>query len=121
MSDLNIYANNAYDEEGIPVACLGIDSDPFSLHLWIYENEIDLIPRVRGAKWDERQSLRIGRTAGASAFWSEDANLVSILLGHDDESWCVALRFPVDALDQIYVKVSAVKTWVTTTPRFPLK
>jgi hypothetical protein len=121
MTDLNIYANQAYDDDGIPVACLGIDSVPFSLHLWIYGDQIDLIPRVREANWDDRQSLRIGRTAGTAAFWSADAELVSILLGKDDESWDVALRFPVDALDRIYSEVSSLKTWVTTTPRSPLK
>jgi hypothetical protein len=60
--------------------------------------------RLRGiddADWDARRSLTIGTCAGASVHWAADGGDASILIGHDDETWDIAVAVPVAAVHEI--------------------
>jgi hypothetical protein len=119
MPDLQIYANEAYANDGAPVALLVITSDLLSLNIWLQRDEIDLLHSVRDANWENRQTLQIGTSAGTTAFWSADATTVSILIGHDDETWDFGVMIPIGDLERILDVVNPLKTWLSTTSRIP--
>lgn len=47
------------------------------------------------------RSLAVGRCAGAPAWWNERDGQVTILVGHDDVTWDVAVIVPLAAIDAI--------------------
>jgi hypothetical protein len=113
------HANEAFDDNGTPAAILVITADAYCLNLWIHHDEIDKIPGVILANWDERKSLQIGRSAGSKAFWCADATSASILIGHDDETWDLSITLPLPAIQQIYDVLTPLKAWLATTPHMP--
>jgi hypothetical protein len=58
---------------------------------------------IRSADWDQRRSVQVGASAEASAFWSCRGDEVTLMIGHNDETWDVAVTFPV-AIVQAIVK-----------------
>lgn len=115
---LSIYANQAYDSEGNPVATLGIDRQDSSVVVWVRSEEIDLFSQVRDAEWQSRGSIRIGQCAGSPVFWCADAEKITLLIGPDDETWGVAITLPLLALDKIVAALHEHREWLATTPRF---
>jgi hypothetical protein len=65
---------------------------------------------IRSASWDERASIRAGESAGAPVFWALDGDAVTLLIGHDDETWDVAITLPVAAVDEIVRLVDASRS-----------
>lgn len=75
------------------------------MNIWLTANELASVPSVRAARWDERQSIQLGRCAGAPTFWScEDGNL-SILVGDDDECWDFGVTLPVEIIDDVIEEI----------------
>ncbi len=109
---LSIYANQAYDSDGTPVATLGIDRQDSSVVVWVRSEEIDLFSQVRDADWQNRGSIRIGKCDGSPAFWCVDAEKISLLIGPDDETWGVAINLPLLALDQIIAALHEHHEWL---------
>lgn len=59
------------------------------------------LTEIRSTDWDQRQSLQIGESAGAPVFWSCRDDQVTLMIGHDDETWDVAVIFPVAVVHAI--------------------
>jgi hypothetical protein len=72
----------------------------------IYASLADLrqLRTIEGRSWRDRQSLAIGRCAGAPVFWCEQDGQVSILVGSDDETWDVAVTVPLATVDDIVTR-----------------
>jgi hypothetical protein len=115
---LSIYANQAYDSDGAPIATLGIDRQDSSVVVWVRLEEIDLFAKVRDADWQSRGSIHIGQCVGSPVFWCAGAEKVSLLIGPNDETWGVAMSLPLVALDQISKVLHEHKDWLSTTSRF---
>jgi hypothetical protein len=60
---------------------------------------------IRDADWDDRRSLHVGRSAGALVHWSFRDETVTIMVGHDDETWDIAVEVPVATVDEIVRKL----------------
>jgi hypothetical protein len=43
----------------------------------------------------------VGTAAGADVFWSARDGVVSVLVGHDDETWDIAFVVPVAVVIQL--------------------
>ena len=63
---------------------------------------------IRSADWDERRSVQVGESAEASAFWSCRGDEVTLTIGHDDETWDVAVTFPVAIVQTIVEELPRV-------------
>ncbi len=115
---LSIYANQAYDNEGLPIASLGIIWNDTCVVVWVRLDEMDLFPKVRDADWQSRGSLRIGQCVGSPVFWCSDDKGITLFIGPDDESWFVSVNLPVEALEQISAALHEHREWLATTPQF---
>jgi len=62
-------------------------------------------PRVRAehaaSHWNERRSITAGTSAGARVFWCANEDTATIMIGHDDETWDIALLMPVAVVEKI--------------------
>jgi len=63
---------------------------------------------VRSADWNQRRSIQIGESANASVFWSCRGDEVTLMIGHDDETWDVAVGFPIEVVDAIVRELDGV-------------
>ena len=57
------------------------------LNVTASERDLDELQRVAGAKWLDRRSLRVGMCLGSPVFWSCEDGRLSVVAGHDDETW----------------------------------
>jgi hypothetical protein len=82
---------------------------------WVFSfratlGELDGLRSIREADWLARRSLHIGRSADAPVHWAVNGETVTILIGHDDETWDIALEVPVVTVDDI-VAQAAARNW----------
>ncbi len=99
-------------EEGVddsePYYAIKIGHAVFELNVYVERTELPLFSRVPAADWDQRGSVRIGRSAGALAFWSTKGDTVSILVGRDDETWDFAVGIPMQSFVEIMRELGQV-------------
>ena len=90
------------------VFVIGLSTDAVEIHIFMDAVEAPKLSEVRGRRW-ELGALRIGRSLETPAWWSveaeEEGRNLSIVFGDDDQSWGLALRFPLEAIDEIRRKV----------------
>jgi hypothetical protein len=72
---------------------------------WLTKPELLLIPQARTARWDDRGSLKIGESAGDSAFWCCSDGILSILVGQDDETWDFGVSMPEGIIDDMIAEI----------------
>ena len=77
-----------------------IQAQDWELNVYLSEQELSALDHIRFADWNMRQSIRAGVSANASVFWAydKDNGMVSILVGHDDETWDIAVMLPLAEL-----------------------
>jgi len=63
---------------------------------------------VRSADWDQRRSIQLGKSAEASVFWAFRDDEVTLMIGHDDETWDVFVSFPIDIVEAIVSELDRV-------------
>lgn len=92
-----------YEDGGVAVK---ISMPQFEISVWIPQEEVSNLEQVRTTVWD-KGSLRIGKSAGEAAWWSADLQeqTLSIVIGHDDETWDVGATLPLATLDLILTEV----------------
>ncbi len=75
---------------------LVLSSVPFMLRIHAAAADLLRLDAAHQARWAERESLQVGTTALGRAFWcaGEAAGSVRVLVGHDDETWDLALTLP---------------------------
>jgi len=99
MADVVVDAE--VDADGRTLACAKISSGEWEVNVRATPPEFASLDSIRGATWASRNSIAVGRCAGALVFWSCDGPTASILIGSDDETWDVAFSVPVDVVDRI--------------------
>lgn len=73
----------------------------WEVNVWVSVEELARLRGIREADWNERRSIRAGQSAGASVFWASDGGDVTLMVGPDDESWDLAVTFPVETVDAV--------------------
>ena len=63
--------------------------------------ELTRLRDIRQAIWSERRSIPAGNSAGGTVFWCADGDVATVMIGHDDETWDIAVRLPVTAVVRI--------------------
>jgi hypothetical protein len=87
-----------FDIEGSPGApvLVKLQTETWEVNVWAPLADLARLRNVKDADWDARRSLAIGTCAGASVYWAmEGEDQVSILIGHDDETWDVGVTIPL--------------------------
>ena len=83
-----------------------IGGDRFEINVRLSPAEARSLPGVRETPW-LTGSLRAGACCGAAAFWSRDGDTLSLLVGHDDETWDAGFMLPAATLDDVLTAVAA--------------
>jgi hypothetical protein len=82
-----------------------IQKSDLEMNIWMAANELALIPKVRTARWNERESIKLGKCAGSPTFWSCEDDHLSILVGLDDECWDIAVMLPAEIIDDLIAEI----------------
>jgi hypothetical protein len=65
---------------------------------------------IRDADWTKRRCLHIGESVGAPVHWAVDGETASILVGHDEETWDIAVTVPIVTVETIVTETLA-RSW----------
>jgi hypothetical protein len=76
-------------------------TDAWGVNVRASADDLLTLAEIRSANWNERGSQQAGESAGAPVFWAREGNHASLLVGHDDEAWDVAITVPLTVVDQI--------------------
>jgi hypothetical protein len=87
-----------------------LQAGAWELNIHLERGELLRLSQVRQAGWLGRKSLQLGQAAGSSVFWSTDDSTLSILVGHDDETWDFGVMLPLAVLDEILEEVARALT-----------
>lgn len=64
------------------------------VNIRLNRTDVEALSGIQSADWAKRGSILAGECAGARVFWSADADVASILVGTDDETWDVGVMIP---------------------------
>ena len=104
-------AVDVVDDEGA-LLDIKIATGTIEVNVLVPVDQAGLLGRVRDTPWASG-ALQIGTSAGAPAWWctgdadGEDSDNMSILVGEDDQSWDIALQFPIATIDEVLRAVAA--------------
>ena len=85
---------------------LKLQSTSWEVNILLTEEDLSTLPAVRNAKWNDRGSKVIGTVEGAKAHWSCEGGKLSILIGHDDETWNIGFWMPELVLVEIETEIA---------------
>jgi hypothetical protein len=78
-----------------------LQSEAWELNVYASFAELRRLRTIEDTSWSDRRSLAIGTSAGAQVFWCEQDRQVTILVGHDDESWDVAVIVSLATVEDV--------------------
>ncbi len=84
---------------------LKVQSRDAEVNIILSREELEKLKAVSTAKWDNRTSLKLGLCMEKPVFGSLQDGLLSILSGHDDESWDVGIWLPESMLRELYEEI----------------
>jgi hypothetical protein len=105
MTPVSVCLNLSFDLLGDRAFVFKISSQDWELNIEMREEEAALIADARAARWDDRSSLWIGKAAGADTFWSCKDGELTILIGHDEESWDIGFTMPESVIDDLLAEI----------------
>jgi hypothetical protein len=112
LPEYSIYANEGGDEHGNLFAWLNIGGPNYHLIIQIGPDDLDKLPKAWDARWDDRTTQKIGVVHTSPAFWSVRGDELSILIGHDDESWAIAFSLPATTLGMMIEKLKPLRQYL---------
>ena len=90
---------------------MSLSTDTWLALIHIAPEDVAKLGEVTSRSWDDG-ALRIGDSAGASAFWSvngeDDNDTVVILIGDDDETWDISFAVPAATIAEIVDAIAAL-------------
>jgi hypothetical protein len=70
-------------------------------------DELISLSTVRETDWADRRCLHVGQCAGSQVHWAADGDVVTVMVGDDDETWDVAVTVSLATVDKVVADVSA--------------
>jgi hypothetical protein len=112
MSEVDVSLEPMVDAPGGETWQAKIASDLFEVNVQASLDDLLRLAGVRGTSWNDRTCLRVGTCLDAAVFWCSNADVghddeVSLLVGHDEETWDVSLTIPVQAIDDLVSEARA--------------
>ncbi|HTL30678.1 MAG TPA: hypothetical protein VL282_15710 [Tepidisphaeraceae bacterium] len=107
----SITVDPSTETDGSPSYRIKIQTDTFELNVCVRPEEVVKFDRVFTTPWS-KGAIQIGTSAGSRAFWcsgDEAEKTVSILIGHDDQTWDFAVSLPRDSVDAIRREIDACR------------
>ena len=83
------------------VVAMKLRTPTWELNIWAPAADFVRLHAIDDADWNARRSLAIGTSADAPVHWAKNGDQVAILIGHDDETWDIALSVPVATVHEI--------------------
>jgi len=79
-----------------------IGTDAFEINVRLVAEDATKFRSVLQTQWLSG-ALRIGECAGAPVYWSigEGGNSISVLVGHDDQTWDFGVELPASTIGEI--------------------
>ena len=102
---IDISVEPGWDVASSPQLLVKLQAPGWELNIGIYPREVPALLRVGLADGNQRTTVRIGTTAGAAVFWSCRDGELSVLVGHDDETWDIGFTLPERVLVDLISKV----------------
>ena len=99
-----------YDRAGRELVAVKLSTPMWEFNFRAPSEELAGLGSIRDANWQARRSLHIGESAGAPVHWAAEGETATIMVGHDSETWDIALMVPVAIVDTI-VTDAADGTW----------
>jgi hypothetical protein len=78
-----------------------LQSSAWELNVRATREELLSLKGIRDAVWADRRSLHVGTSAGAPVHWSASGDTTTVMVGHDDETWDIAIEVPTASVDEI--------------------
>ncbi len=91
-----------------------LQTDALEVNFRASREELLQLRGIRAASRDDRRSIRAGHSAGAPVFWASDGSEATLMIGHDEETWDVAVTFPLTVVEEIVRKVETEPGSFTT-------
>lgn len=107
---ISVDVEAVHDESGEEALLAKFSDDGWELNVRAPAPEFLTLRDIRMFDWDTRRVAKVGTCAGASAFWCSDGKTATILVGHDDETWDVAVTVPVEVIDDLVRQVDPQTT-----------
>ncbi len=63
--------------------------------------DVEKFRNIEKYKWENRNSIKAGKTLNSDVFWSFQEGKVTILIGQDDECWEVGVSMSLELLYDI--------------------
>jgi hypothetical protein len=90
---LDVSGGMAVLEDNSSGVAIKIQSIDWELNIYFHPQEINNLKRITETSWIDG-SIKAGRSARSDVFWSCDEGSVSILIGHDDQTWDFGVFIP---------------------------
>ncbi|BCB84548.1 hypothetical protein [Phytohabitans suffuscus] len=88
-------------EPGTGQTVIKLQTDAWELNIRGPLRDFVHLAQIRDADWNRRRSLAIGTCAGVPVYWASSDGNVAVLVGHDDETWDIAVSVPLSSVDEI--------------------
>ena len=93
------------DDSGHVLVSAKLSDDRWELNVRARASEFLTLRDIGTTDWNSRRVVKVGTSAGANVFWCSDGDAVTIMIGHDDETWDLALSVPVGLVNNLVRQV----------------
>lgn len=84
-----------------------IHDDAIEVNVLGAGEQLLLLRGIRDAQWEDRGSIRVGTSAGSPVYWCSGDGDATMMIGHDEETWDIAVTMPLAVVDDIVREVTA--------------
>lgn len=98
----------ALDELGHDLVNAKFTDDGWEVNVRARASEFLTLRDIRAMEWNSRRVAKVGTSAGAGVFWCSDGEAATIMIGHDDETWDLAISVPLGLVDDLVRQVEGL-------------
>src|SRR3954466_11475190 len=89
------------EEAADSLAVVKLQAEAWELNIRAPVADLARLRGIEDATWNTRRTLAIGTCADVPVFWAISQGHVAILIGHDDQTWDVAVTIPLATVHEI--------------------
>ena len=104
IEDPTFTAERSWLEDMTPAIAVKISAPSYEVNVGLRLEEVGLLPAILSTSW-KTGAKPVGRSAGAHVFWSCDDGMVSLGIGHDDQTWDVGISFSAEAFHRMLAAI----------------
>ena len=79
--------------------------DSWELNIRFTQVEISSLVEIRNTNWGERKTIKAGKSADSSVFWTAENDTSIIVVGQDSETWDFGVCVPTILIEEINKEV----------------